>query len=87
MAEIVSLEGPVENVEGKLVLLIPLAAGGTALAKCSRGIGEIDGENLKVTIPDWLAEKLGIREGSLVHVDNQNGKFNIRQAEPSGSET
>jgi bifunctional DNA-binding transcriptional regulator/antitoxin component of YhaV-PrlF toxin-antitoxin module len=32
---------------------------------------------LIVTIPDWLAKRLGIEEGTPVIVDNQNGKFNI----------
>ena len=83
MDDITSLEGPVERVEGKLTLRIPLAAGGQALAPCARGVSEIDGEDLKVTIPEWLAEKLGIHEGSLVIVDNRNGKFNIRLSAPS----
>jgi hypothetical protein len=45
MAETVSLEGPVEIVDGKLAILIPLEAGGTVLAPFARGIGEIDGDS------------------------------------------
>lgn len=77
MDKITSLVGPVEKIDGKLVLLIPLDAGGEELIECSRGIAEIDGEDLKVTISDCLAEKIGIHEGSVVRVDNRNGKFNI----------
>ena len=77
MEEITSLEGPVEMIEGKLTLLVPLAAGGDQLVDCSRGIATVEGEFLKVIIQDWLAAKLGIYEGRLVVIDNRNGKFNI----------
>jgi hypothetical protein len=73
-----SLEGPVERVDGRLTLVIPLAAGGCEFIRCTSGISEVDGEDLKIKIPDRLAVELGIREGSLVQVDNENGKFNIR---------
>lgn len=78
MDDIVSLGGPLEKIDGKLILRIPLASGGNKLSQCARGIAEIEGEYLKVIIPDWLAAKLGIQEGSRVIVDNQGGKFNIR---------
>ena len=77
----VSIKGPVLKVDGKFTLLIPLEAGGNDLIKCSRGIAEIEGEDLKVTIPDWLSDKMGLEEGSLVHVDNEDGKFNITAIE------
>ena len=66
MAEVVSLEGPVEIVDGELAILIPLEGGGAILAPLAKGIGEIDGELLKVVIQPWLAEKLRIGAGSLV---------------------
>ena len=47
MAEVVSLEGAVEMIDGKLAILIPLEAGGAGLAPLAKGIGEIDGEFLK----------------------------------------
>ncbi|MGH9718301.1 MAG: orotate phosphoribosyltransferase [Candidatus Acidiferrales bacterium] len=77
MENITSLKGPIETVEGQLVLRIPLAAGGAQLIECSRGIAEVAGECLNVSIPEWLAEKLGIEAGSQVRVDNYDGKFNI----------
>ena len=80
--EIISLGGPVERVDGRLVLQIPLAAGGAALVPYSRGIARVESDTLVVTIPDWLAEKLGIGEGSSVIVDNRNGKFNITRDVP-----
>ena len=80
MAEVISLEGPVDIVDGELAILIPLHAGGAVLAPLARGIGEIDGEFLKVVIQPWLAEKLRIGAGSLVIVDNANGKFTITRS-------
>jgi hypothetical protein len=80
MSEAISLEGPVELVDGKLTLAIPLAAGGDKLAPLARGIGEVVGEDLVVVVQPWLAEKLRIGAGSLVHVDNCNGKFTITRS-------
>jgi hypothetical protein len=80
---VTSLGGPVELVEGELVLLIPLAAGGHELVPFTRGIGRIEGEVLRIVIPHWLAEKLDISEGCRVIVDNAGGKFNIRRATPA----
>jgi hypothetical protein len=80
MSDEISLEGPVELIDGKLTLQIPLAAGGDKLAPLARGIARIEGENLNVVIQPWLAEKLRIGAGSLVFVDNRNGKFNITRS-------
>ena len=80
MSEKISLEGPVELIDGRLTLQISLAAGGDKLGPLARGIGEIDGENLNVVIQPWLAEKLRINVGSLVVVDNYNGKFTITRS-------
>jgi hypothetical protein len=77
----VSLEVRVLKVGGKFALLIPLEEGGNELIQCSRGIAAIAGEDLKVAIPDWLGDKLGLEEGSLVRVDNEDGKFNITAIE------
>lgn len=77
MTDIVSLQGPVELLDGKLVLQIPLEVGGSALHEVARKISTVDDECLTIPIPDWLAEKLGITDGTLVAVDNRNGKFNI----------
>ena len=80
MNEIVSLEGPVELADGKLLLRIPLSAGGDKLAPFATGIGQLEGDYLVITIQAWLAEKLRIKDGSVVCVDNQNGKFNITRS-------
>lgn len=71
------LEGPVELIDGKLTLAIELPAGGEKLRASAKGISYIANDCLNVVIPDWLAEKLGIREGSRVAVNNHDGRFNI----------
>jgi len=80
MKDTISLEGPVELVNGNLMVRIPLAVGGDKLAPLAHGIGEIDGEYLNVVIQPWLAEKLRIAPGNLVVVDNRNGKFTITRS-------
>ena len=75
--EPISIRGPVETKGGKLTLMIPLEAGGSDLVSCTKGIAEIEGDYLKITIPDWLAAKMKIQEGSLIDVDNKNGKFSF----------
>jgi len=72
-----SLRGPIDRESGKLVMRIPLDAGGEQLAIVARGISEIDGDDLLVTIPHWLAQKIGVSEGSEVYIDDRWGKFNI----------
>lgn len=77
MTKETSLTGPVESVDGKLMLRIPLSAGGDMLQECTRGISYIQNDVLCIEIKDWLAQKLGISDGSEVTVDNAGGKFNI----------
>jgi hypothetical protein len=77
-ADTVSLTGPVERIDGELTLRIPLAAGGAALAPAAARIGTVDEKYLSIVIKPWLAEQLGISEGSLVDIDNIDGRFNIR---------
>lgn len=82
MPKITSLAGPVESVGGKLMLRIPLSAGGDLLQDSARGISEIQDDMLCIEIKDWLAQKLCISEGSVVTVDNADGKFNIHLQPP-----
>jgi len=74
---VISLEGPVIQKDGQLMLLIPLTEGGEELKECSRGMSEIARDCLKIVIPEWLAGMLRVEEGDLVYVNNLNGKFNI----------
>jgi hypothetical protein len=77
-----SLEGPVIKVNGELLLFVPLCAGGAELAECSRGIAEVQGEFLRISIPEWLAGLLRIEEGDLVCVYNRGGTFHIGPSNP-----
>jgi hypothetical protein len=78
----ISLEGPVLLVDGELMLLIPLSDGGAEFVKCARGIGEVQGECLKVVIPEWIACMLRVEEGDRVVVSSTGGKFGIQAAQP-----
>ena len=82
MDEVRSLQGPIEKIDGKLVLRIPLEAGGDQFIDCTRGISEKDEQYLNIVIPEWLADKLRIAEGDLVSVDNANSKFNFHPVNP-----
>jgi hypothetical protein len=73
----VSIGGPLEGVDGKMLLQIPLDAGGRDLAPFAKGIGQIVGDFLVVEVLPWLAEKLHVHVGSEVIVDNLEGKFRI----------
>lgn len=81
MKNVLSLEGPVLRVNGELMLLIPLEGGGAELIESSRGISEVQGEFLKIVIPEWLAGILRIEEGDLVRVQS-DGQLHIRASNP-----
>ena len=81
MENVMTLEGPVLKVNGELMLLIPLEDGGAELIECSRGISEVQGEFLKILIPEWLAGILRIEEGDLVCVQS-DGRLHIRAVNP-----
>jgi hypothetical protein len=76
--DVLTLQGPVERIDGTLVLIIPLNEGGDKFVRCCRGISEVQGDRLKIAIPEWLSGTLRIEDGDLVTIDNSNGKFNIR---------
>ena len=59
----ISLCGPIEREEAGLVLRIPLDAGGEQLRLVCKAISEINGNDLVISIPDWLAEKIKVGEG------------------------
>jgi hypothetical protein len=76
-----SLEGPVERIDGELVLRIPLEAGGHELAPLIRRGSRIEGDFLVISIPPDLATHLRVNEGSLVVVDDRENRFNITRSE------
>lgn len=76
----ISLRGPVEREKTGLVMRIPLDAGGEQLWLVCEAISEIDGDDLVISIPDSLAQKIEIGEGTEVYVDDRWGKLNITKA-------
>jgi hypothetical protein len=82
MPDPIPVAGPVELIDGKLILRIPLDMGGVALAALALGIGTVDGEHLNVVVQPWLAEKLRIGPDSMVRVsvDTANGNFTIARS-------
>ena len=81
MKDVTSLQRLVERIDGQFMLRIPLAVGGDRFVECTRGIGQVSGDFLNIVIPDWMAEKLGISEGSTVAISNADGQFNISPAD------
>ena len=80
MPDHTSLEGPLEDIDGRLVIRIPMSAGGAELAPYAENLREPDNEFFTVVIQPWLAEKLRVGAGSLVIVDNKEGKFTITRS-------
>lgn len=82
MEKLTSLQGPVLKINGELVLVIPLDVGGSQLIDCSRGISEVQGDFLRIVIPEWLAGMLRVDEGDLVCIDNSDGTFHVQPSNP-----
>jgi hypothetical protein len=78
MDELMSLEGPVLKVNGRLILMVPLRDNATESMNRSRDASEEEKPWLKIAIPDWLAGMLRIEEGDVVHVSNWDGELEIR---------
>jgi hypothetical protein len=76
-SEYVSIQGPVEQREGQLVLRVPLEDGGHRLRTIARAVSFVENGDLVVLLPEWLAERMDLREGTTVHVDDRWGKLNI----------
>ena len=72
-----SLEGPVERRGDRLVLRVPLNAGGERLRLVAHATSYVEDGRLVVVLPDWLARRMQLEEGSAVHVDDRWGRLNI----------
>ena len=66
-----------ELLAGQLTLQIPLEVGGADFEEAASGISTVADGCLNIVIPDWLAAKLGIVDGSIVAIDNHGGKLNL----------
>ena len=75
--EFVAVEGPVERLGDQLVLRVPLDEGGEMLRLVANANSYVEDGRLVVPLPEWLAVRMRLGEGSTVHVDNRFGKLNI----------
>ncbi len=73
----VSLEGPVERRGDRLVLRVPMNAGGDRLRLVANATSFEEDGRLVVFLPEWLAKRMQLDEGSAVHVDDRWGRLNI----------
>ena len=82
MTQPMSVQGPVLKINGRLMLLIPLDRQASEWAAGAHCDFEVDGDCLKIVIPDWLAGILRVEEGDLISVSNWDGELHI---EPSAT--
>ena len=75
--EFVAVEGPVERRGDRLVLRVPLDAGGDKLRQLATATSYEEDNRLVLELPEWLARRMQLCEGSAVHLDNRFGKLNI----------
>lgn len=72
-----SVHAPVERREDRLVLRIPMDAGGDKLQLVAQTSSFVEGNDLVVLLPEWLAHRMRLAEGSEVYLDDRWGKLNI----------
>lgn len=74
-----NLERSVERIGERLAISLPMSEGGNQFVDCTREIAEIDRdrERLNIFVPDWLAQKMHLAEGSKVIISNLDQKFTI----------
>ena len=75
------ITGPVELVDDRFCLRIPLAMCGEELIQLTSRIAQVEGDTLKVVIPDFMMKFLNLRVGGLAVVDIVEGRFNIKSAD------
>ncbi len=80
-SDYLSLEGPVERLNGQLILRIPLEAGGQQLRQSVCTQCSVEGKDLIVPLPEWLSASIRLREGTAVHVDDRWGRLNIARVQ------
>ena len=73
----VAVQGPVERRGNRLVFRVPLEEGGERLRLVATATSYVEDGNLVVVLPEWLAGRMRLDEGSPVYVDDRWGKLNI----------
>ena len=75
--EYFAMEGPVERLGDRLVLRVPLEDGGDQLHAVASTSSYVENGDLVVELPEWLAKRMDLEEGTSVHVDDRWGRLNI----------
>lgn len=83
-SELFPLQARVQTLNGHLVIYVPLDRGGRQLASITRGLSDTEGAQLKIVIPEWLANEVGIQEGTDVSIDSRDGQFSLTRITHSG---
>jgi len=78
------LRARVQTLNGHLVVYVPLDRGGRQLASVTRGLSDIEGADLKIVIPEWLAQEIDVQDGTDISIDCQNGQFRLTRITHSG---
>jgi hypothetical protein len=71
----VHIQGPLEFVDGRWLLRIPLGVGGQELAACTSSISIIRGDVLEIELPKKLVRNLRLKEGQHLRVNADGGQF------------
>jgi hypothetical protein len=83
VSETGSMTGPVVEHEGYFWLIIPLEPGGKHFIECAKGVSLVEDGFSKIFIARTVAEKIGIRHGSIIEINNYGGKLNMQLSETS----
>ena len=81
MENTVYSEWPIVKPNGELMLLVPLADT-IGSVEPSGSFLDMQGNFLKIVIPQWLAEMLEVGEGDFLRVSNADGEFQIQPVQP-----
>jgi len=81
---VVHIEGPLEKIDGRWLMRIPLNVGGNVLAATTAGIGRIKDDILEVELPERLVQNLKLQEGQRLLVHNATGKFTFEWSPTEG---
>jgi len=74
-------EWPVVKANGELILLVPLTEAIGSVTP-SDSFLDVQGNFLKIVIPEWLAEMLEVGEGDFLRVSSAGGEFQIQPVQP-----
>ncbi len=86
-AKPVHVQGPLELADGRWLLRIPLAVGGRELIACTRGISEVRGDILEISVPENLVRNLKLKAGQHLWVNSDGGKFAFEWEPETGSKS